>query len=103
MDARFRKWISRRKARDRSGDSRFRSQSYDSAKASKAPYKGSFPVAGNGPISLENLHAKYNASRRRSLDSAVPPDIQRRGRYSDTDRPSSARSAFRSIPFKSYG
>lgn len=99
MDARFRKWFSRRKDR---GNSHFRSQPYDSANASITPYESSIPVASNGSISPESRHAKYNASRRRSLDAA-PPDIQRRRRYSDTDRPSSARSAFRSIPFKSYG
>src|SRR5438046_1080149 len=109
MDAKIRNWLSRKESQRNIID-QLKTQPYGSTVPLPAPYIGTFPVRGNGPISIENLLAKFHARTRRqpteviaAAAAAAPPDVPRTRRYSETDRPFSGRSGHRSVGFRSYG
>lgn len=95
MDARIRRWFNRKRSQRRSlHGQQLKGQRYEATLPAAKPYRGHYPVRGNGPVSVENLHAKFVAQEQalEDLDDAAPPPITRSRRNSEAERPvSSAR------------
>jgi hypothetical protein len=94
METRIRSFLSRKSASRSQSNLRVNGQAYECIPPGEPPVKGSYPVSGNGPDILEELHrasTRRNTAGRRSTDAAAPPPIIAQGRRASNDpRPSTA-------------